>query len=190
MSSFHNKIINDDNELVARAKAGDYSALTLLIEKYSDIIFRKASSFKNFCGVDTEDFYQEGMIGFVSSIYSFDETKGAKFSTYSSKIYVNKMLSVIRDLRSDVTHYIDSNISLDETFLQQHSALEDVLYNVELGDVLTFAKENLSKTELIVFKLYLIGVPYSQIAEVLDCSTKSIDNTIQRIRRKFREYII
>ena len=59
MSSYSISKEHNDNELVSRAKAGDSVALSLLIDKYSDFVLKKANSFKNLCGIDAEDLYQE-----------------------------------------------------------------------------------------------------------------------------------
>ncbi len=190
MSSNSFDICNNDNELISRAKAGDSGALSMLIERYSDYIFKKACSYKSLYGIDAEDLYQEGMIGFVSSVYSFNESYGTKFSTYSSLIYSRNMLNVIRKTNKDVSSYIDSNISIDDSeFLSHHPSPEDaVLYDEELNEVIRFVKSNFSKTEQKVFKLILLGISYTEIAEILDCNVKSIDNTVQRIRRKLRDF--
>ena len=176
-----------DNELVSRAKAGDSAALALLIEKYSDYILKKARSFKNLCGIDTDDLYQEGMIGFVSSIYSFDETYGSKFSTYSSTVYSRKMLSAIRKTNSYVNNCIESVVSIDDKLSLQHPSPEEaVLYDEEINEIMDFVKSNLSKTEQKVFKLVLLGASYSEISDILECNKKSVDNAVQRIRKKLR----
>ncbi len=190
MSSSPIDNFDSDNELVSRAKAGDSSALSLLIEKYSDFILKKASSYKNIYSIDIEDLYQEGMIGFVSSIYSFDESYGSKFSTYSSIVYSRKMLSAIRKVNQDISGYIDSFATVDDSdALFHHPSPEDaVLYDEEINEIISYAKNNFSKTEQKVFKLLLLGISYNEISEILDCNVKSIDNTIQRIRRKLRLY--
>lgn len=190
MSSYSVGNVNNDNELVSRAKAGDSTALSLLIEKYSDYILKKASSFKTISCIDVEDLYQEGMIGFVSSIYSFDETYGTKFSTYATTVYLRKMLSAIRKTNNDLSNCVDSYISINDNELlaQQPSPEEVLLYDEELSEIIKFAKDNFSKTEQKVFKLVLLGVSYTEISEILDCNIKSVDNAVQRIRRKLRTY--
>lgn len=190
MSSYSISKEHNDNELVSRAKAGDSVALSLLIEKYSDFVLKKANSFKNLCGIDAEDLYQEGIIGFVSSIYSFDEAYGTKFSTYSSTVYTRKMLSALRKSTSDISNCVDSYVSIDDSeILSQHPSPEDVvLYDEELGEIIDFAKNNFSKTEQKVFKLLLLGVSYSEISEIMDSNIKSVDNAVQRIRRKLKVY--
>jgi len=67
--------IIDDNILVSRAKSGNAEALTILLEKYSENIMQKSLTFKNLNGLESDDLYQEGMIGFVAAVYSFDEKK-------------------------------------------------------------------------------------------------------------------
>ncbi len=177
-----------DNELVSRAKAGDSVALSLLIEKYSDFILKKASSFKNLSGIDVEDLYQEGMIGFVSSIYSFDESYGTKFSSYSSVVYTRKMLSALRINNNNAGNFSDIFVSIDDCEFSSNnpSPEEVIMYNEELSEIIEFSKDNFSKTEKKVFKLILLGASNSEISEILDCSLKSVENSIQRIRRKLR----
>lgn len=177
-----------DNELVSRAKAGDSAALSLLIEKYSDFILKKASSFKNLSGIDVEDLYQEGMIGFVSSIYSFDEAYGTKFSSYSSIVYTRKMLSALRINNNNVSNFSDFFVSIDDCEFSSNnpSPEEVIMYNEELCEIIEFSKDNFSKTEKKVFKLILLGASNSEISEILDCSLKSVENSTQRIRRKLR----
>ncbi len=186
--SFNN--INSDNELVSRAKGGDSVALSLLIEKYSDNIFKKASSFKNLCGIDVEDLYQEGMIGFVSSIYSYDESYGTKFSTFSSTVYSRKMLSALRKTNNDMNNCVEFSGSVDENeLLSQNISPEDaVLYDEEINEIMMHVKENFSKTEQKVFKLILLGLSYAEISEIIESNVKSVDNTVQRIRRKLRDF--
>lgn len=181
----------NDNELVLRAKSGDSVALSMLIEKYSSKIFKMSHSFKNTNGIDADDLYQEGMIGFVSSIYSFDESYGVKFYTFSSTVAYRKMLSSLRKTSDVLDSCIDLYSSLEcdvDTSVQYPSPEEFVLFNEELNELMNFAKENFSKTEKKVFKLLLLGISYSEIADILDCGVKSVDNAVQRIRRKIRTF--
>lgn len=182
----------DDNTLVTLAKSGDSVALSKLIERYSNIVFQKANSFNNLNGLENEDLYQEGMIGFVSSIYSFDETRGAKFSTYSVVSAVNKMLTAIRDSNNESSMPMIAYVSLDDSLeLLSHSPSpeEFAIYRDELAKVMEYIEDNLSKMERKVFKLILLGVSYSEIADIIDCSVKSVDNSVQRIRRKIRTFM-
>ena len=141
---------NNDNELVLRAKCGDSIALSLLIEKYSSKILKMSHSFNNPSGIDADDLYQEGMIGFVSSIYSFDESYGVKFYTFSSTVAYRKMLSSLRKSGDVLDSSIDlySSIECDDSLSVQYPSPEDfVIYNEEINELMNFAKDNFSKTE-------------------------------------------
>ncbi len=179
----------DDEILIMRAKSGDGTALTMLIEKYSDIILQKANSFKNLNGLDNDDLYQEGMLGFVSAVYSFDASRGVKFNTYFSTVVIRRMITALRKMNNESKDPLYSYISLDEqdAFQSQNPTPEEIMiFSEEINEIISFAEKNLSKTERKVFKLSLLGISYSEIAEIIDCDIKSVDNAMQRIRRKIR----
>ena len=179
----------DDEILIMRAKSGDGTALTMLIEKYSDIILQKANSFKNLNGLDNDDLYQEGMLGFVSAVYSFDTSRGVKFNTYFSTVVIRRMITALRKMNNEAKDPLYSYISLDEqgAFQSQNPTPEEIMiFSEEINEIISFAEKNLSKTERKVFKLSLLGISYSEIAEIIDCDIKSVDNAMQRIRRKIR----
>lgn len=184
-----NNII-DDNILVARAKSGNAEALTVLLEKYSEKIMHKSLTFKNLNGLESDDLYQEGMIGLVAAVYSFDEKLGVQFSTYANTLAVRKMLSAIRKANNKTNLPLQYYVSLeDETDLLSYSPTpeEIVIFNEELDLINDFIENNLSKSEKKVFRLNIAGLSYSEIADILDCDEKFVDNALQRIRRKLRK---
>ena len=177
----------NDNELVVCAKSGNSNALQVLIERYSDKILQKSKSFKSLIGLENDDLYQEGMLGFVSAVYSFDDSREVLFSTYASTVYTRRMLSAIRKSNNNIP--LQSYVSIDdekELFSDVPSPEETFLFAEKIDEINAYVEENFSKTEKKVFKLSVLGLKYSEIAEILDCSEKSVDNTIQRIRRKIR----
>lgn len=178
-----------DNLLVFKAKSGDSVALTDLIKKYSGLVYSKSRSFSQSGVIDSDDLYQEGMIGLLSAVYSFDDTRDTKFSTYASTVVERKMLSVLRSINSK------KNLpqSLSVPFEDEKDLLaltptpeESLIINEEIDTVNEFVKNNLSKTEQKVFKLNLRGMSYREIAEILECDEKSVDNALQRIRKKIK----
>ncbi len=184
-----NSII-DDNILVARAKSGNTEALTILLEKYSETIMQKSLTFKNLNGLESDDLYQEGMMGFVAAVYSFEESKGVQFSTYANTLAVRKMLSAVRKANNKSNLPLQYYVSLeDETDLLSYlpNPEETLIFNEELDLINDFIEGNLSKSEKKVFKLNLAGLSYSEIADILDCDEKFVDNALQRIRRKLRK---
>ena len=178
-----------DNELVEFAKIGNGAALQVLIERYSDKILQKARSFKSIIGLENDDLHQEGMLGFVSAVYSFDKSRDVSFATYASTVSTHRMLSAIRKTNKDIP--LSSYISIDDEkdlLSEIPSPEESVLFAEKLDEINVFVKENFSKTEKKVFKLTLLGLSYSEIADIIDRKEKSVDNTIQRIRRKFKKF--
>lgn len=181
----------NDNELVESAKSGNSIALQVLIERYSDRVLQKAKSFKSLIGIENDDLYQEGMMGFVSSVYSFDSSRDVLFSTYASTVSTRKMLSAIRKINNTANLPLQSYISIEDEqdlFSDIPSPEEALLSHERVNEINNFVEENFSKKEKKVFKLSVLGMSYEQIAEILDCTEKSVDNTIQRIRRKFRSF--
>lgn len=186
-----NFIHMNDNELVECAKSGNSLALQVLIERYSDKVLQKARSFKSLIGIENDDLYQEGMMGFVSAVYSFDNSRDVLFSTYASTLSTRKMLSAIRKINSTANLPLQSYISIEEEqdLFSDIPSPEETLLSVErVNEINSFVEESFSKKEKKVFKLSVLGMKYSQIAEILDCTEKSVDNTIQRIRRKLRSF--
>ena len=85
---------------------------------------------------------------------------------------------------------VEFSCSVDENeLLSQNISPEDaVLYDEEINEIMMYVKENFSKTEQKVFKLILLGLSYAEISEILESNVKSVDNTVQRIRRKLRDF--
>lgn len=182
--------IIDDNILVSRAKSGNAEALTVLLEKYSEKIMQKSLTFKNLNGLESDDLYQEGMIGFVAAVYSFDEKLGVQFFTYANTLAVRKMLSAIRKANNKSNLPLQYYVSLeDETEILSHlpNPEEIVIFNEELDLINDYIENNFSKSEKKVFRLNIAGLSYSEIADILDCDEKFVDNALQRIRRKLRK---
>lgn len=183
-------MVLDDNILVSQAKSGDAEALTHLIERYSEKIMQKSLTFKNLNGIENDDLYQEGMIGFVAAVYSYDESRDVQFSTYANTLAVRKMLSAVRKANNKSNLPLQSYVSLeDKTDLLSYSPTPEelLIFNEELDLINEFVENNLSKSEKKVFKLNLLGLSYSEISEILECDEKFVDNALQRIRKKLRQ---
>ena len=179
----------NDNELVEHAKSGNSVALQVLIERYSDKILQKSKSFKSLIGLENDDLYQEGMLGFVSAVYSFDDSREVLFSTYASTLSTRRMLSAIRKSNSNIPLHSYISIEDEKDLLSDTPSPEESVISAErISEINAFVEVNFSKTEKKVFKLSVLGLSYAEIAEILDCNEKSVDNSIQRIRRKIRKF--
>lgn len=193
MISAKKKVIQSekDNRLVQLAKDGDKSSLTELLSNYSDMVSVKAASFKSLVGLESDDLYQEGMIGLLSAVYAYDFERDASFSTFAELLVTRKMFSALKSANSKknlpLREYVPIEDEID-LFSPIPTPEESLIINEEVSNINKFIETNLSKKEKKVLKLNLLGLSYAEIAEILDCTEKSVDNALQRIRKKFYDF--
>lgn len=175
-----------DNELVALAVSGNAEAFPVLLKRYSHRISEKAKSFCFTQGVEADDFYQEGVIGFYSAIFSFDASKSDNFSSYAMVLTEQAMQryynSVNRKKHIPLKNYVQIE-DLTEVESKNLSP-EDMIILKEQQNALF---DSLSEFEFAVAKAYLLGFSRKAIAEKLNCELKQIDNAVQRIRQKIKK---
>jgi RNA polymerase sporulation-specific sigma factor len=192
-----------DEEIVSAAKKGDNNALECLIEKYRNFVKAKARTYF-LIGADREDIVQEGMIGLFKAIRDFREEKLSSFRAFAELCITRQIITAIKTATRQKHIPLNSYISLNRPIFDEESdrTLLDVLseervydpeelfinreeYNgieVKMDDVLsTLEKEVLSS--------YLQGKSYQEIAEDLDRHIKSIDNALQRVKRKLEKHL-
>lgn len=180
-----NKNSVTDNELLKRICDGDKDATNELIIKYRGLVEHIARKYID-SPLEEDDIIQEGMIGLLAAIKSYNSEKGAKFNTYATHCINNsiksalKKFSRLKDIPQGVIIELDEDIvkgkslSAEDEFLANESvrALSETLY------------EELSKFENEVLRLHIVGCSYDDIADKLGKNQKAIDNAIQRIRKK------
>ena len=190
-----------DEEIISQIKQGDESALVYLLEKYKDIVNAKVGKYF-IIGAEREDVIQEGMIGLFKAIKDFNPEKQNTFKSFANICVERQLITAIkssnRQKHMPLNSYLSLNISAyDEQESNSDSTLIDIFNSNLIEDPLdTITKkeyfENLEKTideslsdfEKKVLNRYINGDSYVQIAEKLDAPVKSIDNAIQRIRKK------
>ncbi len=182
-----------DEHLVATANGGDNEAMALLITRMLPLIRKTASASRTFCNIDAEDLIQEGLIGLLCAIRSFDCNKEASFRTYANVCISNSIRSAVRKTRNSGVIPDNAKVSIDEAVTLRSDALDDpqdIIVGIEEASRLSKNMDrHLSETELRVLKLYLLGDSYSVIAEKLSLkSEKSVDNALQRIRKKLKSF--
>lgn len=181
-----------DERLVIAAKSGDDEAMAALVASMLPLI-RKTASVSPSCVVDCEDLVQEGLIGLLSAVRTFDSEKEATFRTYAKVCISNSIRSAVRKTRNgkDIP---DSNIvPIDEASSLCSDPLCDpqnlIVENEEAQRLLLNMDKRLSKTERDVLRLYLFGDSYSVISKKLSLSgEKAVDNALQRIRKKLKSF--
>lgn len=179
----------NDEQLVALSQNNDRKALSELSLRYSKVSFGIASTFAENSD-SCADLSQEGMIGFLSAVYSYKEGSGASFLTYASRCIRNRILSSLRKSTSHKRIPESLLLSLEqisETFVDRDTP-EELLISENSAKLITDLIENqLSNQEKSVLTLFLSGFSYNDIAKRLDLSPKSVDSALQRARKKLRE---
>ncbi|MBQ7294764.1 MAG: sigma-70 family RNA polymerase sigma factor [Clostridia bacterium] len=137
---------------------------------------------------ETCDYVQEGMLGFLSAVYSYDKSRHTKFSTFAYVCIKNRMLSVLRKSAAKGNIPQELTVSYEEqaqNILSDLTPEEQLISERNITDILS-AIEKLSPQEQKVFRLYLTGLSYDEIAEKLSVTAKAVDGTLQRARKKLR----
>lgn len=194
-SSFENKI---DEEVVIEAKNGNVRAQEYLITKYENFVKSKAKSYF-LIGADKEDIYQEGMIGLYKAIRDFRANKLSSFKAFAELCVTRQIITAIKTATRQKHIPLNTYISLNKPIYDEESdrTLLDILSEAKVADPeeLMISKEELnhieleigevlSKLEMEVLMSYLDGKSYQEIACDLDRHAKSIDNALQRVKRK------
>lgn len=191
-----------DEEVVGRARDGEHTAVDYLMEKYKNLVRKKARTMF-LVGGDTDDLIQEGMIGLYRAIRDYNEDKQASFQTFANLCIVRQIYSAIKasnrqkniPLNTYISIYatvtdeqgnaIGENFLLDEIMDLTGESPEDIVIDREnVAHMEKIFKDSLSKLEEKVLNLYLNGMTYTQIAEIMGRTPKSIDNALQRIKGK------
>ena len=188
----------NDEGLIELIKSGDNHALNYLIDKYKEIVNMKVSKYF-MIGAEKEDIVQEGLIGLYKAIKDFNKDKQNSFKTFANLCIERQLITAIktsnRQKHLPLNSYLSLNISAyeednDSELIEifETNTIEDPLDTITKKEyfksVETAIDKNLSKFEKKVLERYLLGESYISIATRLDAPVKSIDNAIQRIRKK------
>ena len=187
----------NDEELVKAAQTGNLPAESCLIDRFKDTAEKTAgvlhSKYSSYCTLgllDKDDLYQEGLLGLLSAIYSFRSDRNTSFRTYASVCISNKILFAIRTANSKKNVPFGNLLSIEDTVIPATESVEDYfISNETLEDLDSFMNNELSPLELSVVRLFLQDMTYKDISEKLEITTKSVDNAIQRIRTKLKEFL-
>ncbi|MCR4615578.1 MAG: sigma-70 family RNA polymerase sigma factor [Clostridiales bacterium] len=180
-----------DEQLVSLARRGDDSAMAILIARITPAVQARAAVNSVGSSVEFDDLTQEGMLGFLKAVYSFDEEGGASFRTYANTCINNRIVSVLRRQSRGKDIPSPAIVSLDEADFELPASSDDDPQEIisaeesvrQLDDTLS---RKLSTMEKKVADLYLSGLSYGDIAVRLGISDKAVDNAIQRMRKKLR----
>jgi len=192
-----------DEEIVMEAKNGDIIALEFLINKYKNFVKAKARSYF-LIGADREDIIQEGMIGLYKAIRDFRDDKLSSFRAFAELCITRQIITAIKTATRQKHIPLNSYVSLNKPIYDEDSdrTLLDILSGTkitdpeelminreEYNDIEFKMGEILSELEWKVLTLYLEGKSYQEIAVDLQRHVKSIDNALQRVKRKLERYL-
>ncbi|MBQ6600152.1 MAG: sigma-70 family RNA polymerase sigma factor [Clostridia bacterium] len=179
----------NDEELVALCKNNDDKAFSVLTERYIPLSKILASRFCS-SSIEKDDLAQEGMLGFIAAVYAYNKNSGASFSTFSGYCMKNRIISAIRTISSKKRIPLELTVPLEDRqdFLSNDLTPEESLISREESErIAAMIESELSDKERTVFLLFLQGMRYEQIAAECSCTQKSVDGTLQRVRKKLRE---
>ncbi|WP_078593208.1 RNA polymerase sporulation sigma factor SigH [Evansella clarkii] len=193
----------EDESLVEYVREGDSSALEYLINKYKNFVRAKARSYF-LIGADHEDIVQEGMIGLYKAIRDFKGDKLSSFKAFAELCITRQIITAIKTATRQKHIPLNSYVSLDKPIYDEESDRtlldvicgsrvsdpEELLINQEeFDDIEVKMGEILSDLERKVLMHYLDGRSYQEISADLNRHVKSIDNALQRVKRKLERYV-
>ena len=164
---------HSDEALCALAASGNREAEEVLVARYNRLVRTCARPFF-LIGGDSEDLTQEGMVGLIKAVREYDAAKEASFRTFAEICIRNRLYSVLRAAARDKHSPLNQSVPLDTPFLDSNSYTSGTSH----------LAQQLSEFEAEILGYYLDGLSCREIAETVGKPPKSVDNAVQRIRRK------
>lgn len=192
-----------DEEVVKLASSGNKIALDYILDKYKNLVKVKARAYF-IIGADKEDIIQEGMIGLYKSIRDYQESKETSFKVFAELCITRQMITAIKSATRQKHIPLNSYISLnkpvydgesEKTYIDTIASIkslnpEELFIGQESKN---FIEKHISKTltklECKVLELYLQGKNYTEISNIVQKPEKSIDNALQRVKRKLEKFL-
>ena len=193
----------DEYDIVLKASKGDKISLEYIIKKYRNFVKAKAKSYF-LIGADKEDIIQEGMIGLYKAVRDFDASKTNSFKGFADICITRQIITAIKTATRQKHIPLNSYISLNKPVYDEESERtlldiiatsivtdpeELIISKEELKHIESKMNELLSDLELQVVEYYLNGKSYQYIADKLKRDVKSIDNALQRVKRKLEKHL-
>lgn len=192
----------EDERLVEKVHEGDEQALNFLIKKYKGFVRAKAMRYF-LTGGDKEDVFQEGMIGFCKAIRDFRNCKNSSFKSFAELCVTRQIITAVKAATRQKHSPLNTSVSLYRPIYQGES--EQTLIEVipeqkqidpvtiligleEMNEIELKLAENLSSFESSVLAAYLDGQTYLEMSQEMNVQIKSIDNALQRIKRKLERF--
>jgi RNA polymerase sporulation-specific sigma factor len=189
----------DDGYLIALAKQGNAAAYDRLVRRYYGFVRLKASSYF-LAGGDGDDLVQEGLVGLYKAVRDYRSDRESSFRNFAELCITRQIITAVktatRNKHTPLNQYVSFSASpasapegeptLDEVIPgpSVHDPVNQVISTEEIQSLVGCITSVLSDLESSVLSLYLDGRSYEDVAERLDCDTKTVDNALQRVKRK------
>ena len=189
----------DDLYLIALAKQGMPDGLDRVVRRYYGFVRLKASSYF-LIGGDADDLIQEGLVGLYKAVRDFRTDRESSFRNFAELCITRQIITAVktatRNKHTPLNQYVsfsqtpagsgESETTLDEVLPGStvHDPVNQVISSEELKSLVSCLTSALSELESSVLSLYLDGHSYEDVAERLECDTKTVDNALQRVKRK------
>jgi RNA polymerase sporulation-specific sigma factor len=189
----------DDHYLVALAKEGKPDAYDAIVRRYRGFVRLKASSYF-LLGGESDDLIQEGLLGLYKAVRDYRTDRESSFRNFAELCITRQIITAVktatRNKHTPLNQYVsfsqspaaagDSDSTLDEVLPGPTASdpVNQVIATEELESLVSCLSGVLSELESRVLSLYLDGYSYEVVAERLDCDTKTVDNALQRVKRK------
>lgn len=194
-----------DSELFSMICESNEEAKEILYNKYKyviDVIIKKYIYTAKKLGVEYNDLYQEGLVGFADALNCYDESKNVLLSSFIGLCVERRLQNAVLKAGRLKNKILLESLSLDHEYGEHQIPLKEMIQDQknsdplqgitkqeELDELLSHIKKNLSKQEYEVYELMIHGLSYQDIALVLNKSLKQVDNTMQRIKNKIRSIL-
>ena len=190
-----------DEELCSLSAQGVRFAEEALVTRYTRLVRSCARPFF-LAGGDSEDLTQEGMLGLIKAVREFDASKEASFRTYAELCIRSRLYSALRAAARDKHMPLNQSVPLDTPFfdsnsytsgprnLAQRNPEDDLIDRERTKSLLSGVRKQLSEFEAKILGYYLDGLSCREIAETVGKTPKSVDNAVQRIRRKVAQHLL
>ena len=187
-----------DESLSALARQGDRDAEETLIKRYTRLVRQLARPYY-LAGGDSDDLMQEGMIGLMCGVREYDGNRAASFRTFAERCIRNRLYSAVRAAAREKHTPLNQSVPLEIPFFDSQSfsygamAGEDpqdlIIGREGAQDTLSDVRKQLSEFEAKILGYYLDGLTVREMADAVSRSPKSVDNAVQRIRRKAARHL-
>ena len=190
-----------DEELCRLAAKGDRLAEEILVTRYNRLVRSCARPFF-LAGGDSEDLTQEGMVGLIKAVREYDASKEASFRTFAEICIRSRLYSVLRAAARDKHVPLNQSVPLDTPFFDSNSYTsgtsnlarrdpeDDLIDREHTAALLSGVRKQLSEFEAKILGFYLDGLSCREIAKAVNKPPKSVDNAVQRIRRKVARQLL